>query len=482
MPNCQKPPPDHQLATSDAAECSDPTLRNLEVTYRDIETLKPYPRNTRTHSRKQIRQIAESIRAFGFTNPILIGEDGEIIAGHGRLQAAGEVGIKRVPTISLKDMTAAQKRAYAIADNRLAEVAGWDRDLLAVELQYINELEIDFDLTITGFETVEIDMMFESLGSEDADSAADQLPEVDSKAPAVSRAGDLWCLDEHRLLCDDARGPTAFSRLMGGTKAQMVFTDPPYNVRIDGHVCGSGAIRHDEFMMASGEMSEAEYTEFLTTIFRNLVASSIDGSIHYHCMDWRHMYELLTAAREVYTELKNLCVWNKDNAGMGTFYRSKHELVFVWKSGTAPHINNFELGQNGRYRANVWNHPGVNTFRAGRLEDLRMHPTVKPVALVADAIKDCSKRRAIVLDCFAGSGTTVIAAEQTGRRAYAMELDPRYVDTAIRRWQDYTGGAAIHLGTGSNFAELQATRNPATPDAAAEKVGKPTARETTDAG
>lgn len=459
MPNCQKPPPDRLLTTSDVAERRHPTLRNLEITYRDIETLKTYPRNTRTHSRKQIRQIAESIRTFGFTNPILIGEDGEIIAGHGRLQAAGEVGIKKVPTISLKDMTEAQKRAYAIADNRLAEVAGWDRDLLALELQYISELEIDFDVTITGFATPEIDLLIETLDPEKDDPKADDIPDALPSQDLTVRYGDPWLLGRHRLLCGDATKPADFDLLMATRGAQMVFVDPPYNVPIDGHVCGSGRIKHDAFVMASGEMSSAEFSAFLGQALSNLAANSVDGSIHFVCMDWRHLEELLTAGRKAYTELKNLCVWNKSNGGMGSLYRSKHELVFVFKSGTKPHINNIHLGEYGRNRSNVWDYPGVNTLSAGRLDELRMHPTVKPVALVADAIRDCSTRNGVVLDCFAGSGTTVIAAEKTGRKAYAMELDPKYVETAIRRWRDYTGeDAAIHAGTGLTLERLRDSR------------------------
>lgn len=217
--------------------------------------------------------------------------------------------------------------------------------------------------------------------------------------------------------------------------------------------------------MASGEMSEAEFTAFLNTVFRHLITYSADGSIHFVCMDWRHIYELLSAARPLYSELKNLCVWNKDNGGMGSFYRSKHELVFALKNGTAPHINNFELGQTGRYRTNVWDYAGINTNRAGRLEELAMHPTVKPVALVAEAIKDCSKRRGIILDAFAGSGTTIIAAEKTDRRAYALELDPTYVDTAIKRWQDYTGQEATHAESRSTFGAIATSRAAEAPHA-----------------
>jgi DNA modification methylase len=247
-------------------------------------------------------------------------------------------------------------------------------------------------------------------------------------------------------------------QLLDHAKAEFVFTDPPYNVPIDGHVCGLGRIRHADFAMGCGEMSEAEFKSFLEAVFRQLAANTTDGSIHQICMDWRHMREMLAAGGAVYSELKNLCVWNKNNAGMGTFYRSKHELVFVWKSGRDPHINTFELGQYGRSRSNVWDYAGVNTLKPGRLEELAMHPTVKPVALVADAIKDCSRRNDLVLDPFAGSGTVLMAAERTGRRARALEIDPHYVDVAVRRWEAYTGKAAILAATGSTFEEIAEER------------------------
>ncbi len=271
----------------------------------------------------------------------------------------------------------------------------------------------------------------------------------------MSRTGDLWQLGGHRLLCGDATQTKAFARLMDGAKAQMVFTDPPYNVPIDGHVCGLGRVRHGDFAMASGEMSETQFTSFLETVLQHLVASSADGSIHFVCMDWRHAYELLSASRGVYSELKNMCVWNKTNGGMGSLYRSKHELVLVFKNGTGAHVNNVELGRHGRYRTNVWDYAGINALAAERMDQLALHPTVKPVALVADAIKDCSKRDGIVLDCFAGSGTTLIAAERTGRRAYAMELDPQYVDAAVQRYEHLFGEPAVHSGTGMTFAKLK---------------------------
>ena len=265
-------------------------------------------------------------------------------------------------------------------------------------------------------------------------------------------------LGAHRLLCGDARDKASYNRLLEGAKAEFLFTDPPYNIAIDGHVCGLGRVRHREFAMGSGEMSEAEFTAFLKAVFALLAENTVDGSIHQICMDWRHMGEMLEAGRTVYSELKNLCVWNKTNAGMGSFYRSKHELVFVWKSGTAPHTNNFELGQHGRHRSNVWDYAGVNTMRAGRLEELAMHPTVKPTALVADAIKDCSRRAGLVLDPFCGSGTILIAAERTGRKARALEIDPTYVDVAVRRWQAYTGKPAILAGPGETFETIEEHR------------------------
>jgi 16S rRNA G966 N2-methylase RsmD len=421
-----------------------------------VERLTPYPGNARKHSRKQIRQVAKSIERFGFTNPVLIDDDGQIIAGHGRVEAE-LLGMQSVPTLRLSHLSAADKRAYIIADNRLAEKAGWDRELLAIELQAL--IDIDFDIELTGFETSAVDIILEDAHEATGKTAGpeDKAPDPRS-GPAVSQPGDLWVLGNHRLVCGDASDDDAYQPLMGGEKATFVFTDPPYNVRIDGHVCGSGAVRHREFAMASGEMSSEAFTGFLTTVFGRLAAHATDGSIHDICMDWRHMDEMMTAGRAVYIELENLCIWNKTNAGMGSFYRSQHELVFIWKSGESPHVNNFELGQHGRNRTNVWTYAGVNTMRPGRMEELEWHPTVKPVAMVADAIKDCSRRGDLVLDAFCGSGTILIAAERTDRKARALEIDPHYVDVAVRRWQTYSGKTAILEPTGQTFEEVEEQR------------------------
>jgi DNA modification methylase len=418
------------------------------------DRLKPWPGNARTHSKKQLRQIADSIRTFGFTNPILIDETGTILAGHGRVAAAKTMGCSTVPCRRIENMSPAQKRAYVLADNKLALNAGWDEEILAIELQGLLESDTDIDITLTGFSIPEIDSLIEGLSpSESGDPADDELPPLREDA-TISKVGDLWLLGPHRVLCGDSLDPASYARLLGSDKAEMVFTDPPYNVPIQGHVGGSGAIKHREFVMASGEMTEAQFTAFLETVFKNLANHSADGSIHFICMDWRHMQEVLSAGAAAYTELKNLIVWAKDNGGMGTFYRSRHELVFTYKNGTAPHINTFELGQHGRYRTNVWNYRGVNTLRTDRMSELALHPTVKPVAMIADAIKDASGRNGIVLDAFGGSGSTLIAAHKTGRHARLIELDPIYVDRIIRRWQISAHDDAILADTGERFDDI----------------------------
>ena len=287
-----------------------------------------------------------------------------------------------------------------------------------------------------------------------------------SSGPAVSVHGDLWELGRHRLLCGDARRREDYATLMAGEPADLIFTDPPYNVPIGGHVSGLGAVQHREFAFASGEMSAPAFTRFLADTLGAMASVCRAGSIAFVCMDWRHMRELLAAGDEVFSELKQLVVWNKTNGGMGSFYRSKHELVFVWKVGDAPHINSFELGQTGRYRTNVWDYAGVNSFSFERDEALAMHPTVKPVAMVADALRDCSRRGGIVLDGFGGSGTTLIAAERCGRRARLIEYDPGYCDTIVRRWETQTGKRAVLCATGQAFEDVAAERRVALEPAA----------------
>jgi DNA modification methylase len=431
--------------------------RHLKIAYRTIGELKPDPTNARQHSKNQLRQIGNSIKTFGFNVPVLVDADLNVIAGHGRLLACKLLGITEVPTLCLEYLTPAQIRAFMIADNRLTEIASWDDRLLAEQLKELSLLDLDFDIEVTGFEMGEIDLRILSLEDEPdpADDPADAVPELPARPP-ISKVGDLWHLGRHCVLCGNALERPEFETLMGEERATVVFTDPPYNVPIDGHASGLGTIHHRPFPMASGEMDNVAFTAFLSQACRNLAAFSTDGSIHFICMDWRHVAELLTAGRDAYGELKNLCIWVKDNGGMGSLYRSQYELVFVFKHGQNGHRNNVQLGQFGRNRSNVWNYPGINSFaRCGEEGNLlALHPTVKPVAMVADAILDCSARGDIVLDGFLGSGTTVIAAERTGRRCYGMELDPRYVDTVIRRWQTLTSEIAHHATSGRSFDDL----------------------------
>ena len=451
----------HQPVVGEAGP-RQPSLENLAKTFapvveqRSIKALKVNRRNARSHNDRQVQMIAASMREFGWLAPIVIDEDDTVLAGHGRLLAATLLNMETAPTIQVKYLTPERKRAFMLADNRLAELAEWDDELLAIELKELSGLEIDFDFEVTGFETKDLDRLE---GPTDKPSTAEVVPEPDRDHPPVSSLGDLWKLGPHLLLCGSALEEASYAKLMGEERAQMVFTDPPYNVKIDGHVCGLGSVHHKPFEMAAGEMSESEFVHFLATAMGLMAQYSADGAIHDICMDWRHMSEVLAAAEGIYSEQKNLCVWNKTNAGMGTFYRSKHELIFVFKVGAARHINNFGLGAGGRYRTNVWDYAGVNTFKRGRMDELSVHPTVKPLPLVIDAVKDCSTRRGVVLDPFVGSGTTLLAAEKTGRIGRGIELDPYYVDVAIGRWQTLTGKVGVHVESGLSFNELAAQRH-----------------------
>jgi DNA modification methylase len=422
-----------------------------------VRKLRPSKRNARTHPKKQIRQLANVIRQFGWTYPILVDEDFEIICGHARWEAAKELGLTNVPILVMRGLSDAEKLAFAIADNKIATNAGWDRSLLSSQLGELASLlpECNLDLQITGFEPAEIDGLLADLGDFERDPA-DELNEIADTA--VSRQGDLWQSGSHRLLCGDACDVSHLAKLMGRERAAMVFADPPYNVQISATV-GRGKIKHREFAVASGELSPSDFIDFLKSWMRLALKFSEHGSIHYVCMDWRHLGELHAAGEEIFGLLQNLVVWNKAVGGMGSFYRSQHELIFVYKNGDAPHLNNIELGRHGRNRSNVWTYAGVNTFRKGRLDELLIHPTVKPIALVADAIKDCSRRGDVILDPFMGSGTTLLAAERVGRRAYGTEIDPLYVDAAIRRWQDFTRRDAVLKATGQTFDEVAATRS-----------------------
>lgn len=426
---------------------------SLEVRELPISALRPDPRNARLHPKRQIQQLAKSIEAFGFNCPVLIDGQEHVVAGHGRLLAAQALGWKHVPTIRLGHLTPEQLKAFRIADNRLTDISLWDDRLLAEQLQELANADLDFDLTATGFELPEIDLRIQSL-----DEATDEASiECATQAIPVSTLGDVWQLHGHRIACGSALDAAVYQTLMQGESAALVFTDPPYNVPISGHVVGNGRHQHPEFAMASGEMSEAEFTQFLQAALGHTANVCASGALLYVCMDWRHMEELAAAAKAVSLDLKNLCVWDKGTGGMGSFYRSQHELVFVYKHGPGGSTNNVQLGRFGRNRTNVWSYPGANSFARESTEgnSLAMHPTVKPTALVADALLDASERGQHVLDPFLGSGTTLLAAERTGRLARGIELEPTYVDLAIRRWQRLTGAQAVLMRTGERFDALE---------------------------
>ena len=374
------------------------SLRPLSVTYRAAGSLKPDPRNARTHPKRQVDQIIASMREFGFTNPILVDPDGVIIAGHGRLLAAKAIGLAEVPTIELTGLNDAQRRALRLADNKIALGAGWDLDLLKLELGELSALEFGMDLAVTGFSSGELDILLSS--KEDPDD--DAIPPI--PAEPRSRPGDIWRLGDHRIGCGDSRDLEFLHKVVGDSAAvDVAFLDPPYNVRISGHANVTG--RHREFAMASGEMTDEAFRAFLTQTLGAAARVSRDGAVHFICMDWRHMDDVCAVGRSIYGDLLNLCVWNKSNAGMGSLYRSKHELVFVYRVGTAPHFNAVELGRHGRNRTNVWDYASVNSLAGSRREELALHPTVKPTV-----------------------------------------IDPGYVDVAMERWSAMTGGTPELLG------------------------------------
>lgn len=430
-------------------------LGSQQVSWRSPSSLTPFALNSRVHPEAQIRGVMRNIREIGWTNPVLIDESGTILAGHCRIEAATRLGLEAIPTMTLSGLSEAKKKAIVIADNKLAERAEWDFTLLRKNFKEL--IDVDFEIDLTGFSTGEVDIILDGHETPPADDPLDNFaPPTDG--PAVSLSGDVWLLGDHRLLCGDARHVESYRKLLGSDHAEMVVTDPPYNVSIAGHARGRGkAFR--EFKMASGEMSQTQFRTFLETVVARAIAFSIDGSIHYWFMDWRHLPVLLDAAQPLYSEWKQLLVWNKSNAGQGSFYRSKHELVAVFKNGTDPHINNFGLGSLGRYRANVLDYPGGASLSPHRRKQMDIHPTVKPVALIADLMRDCSRRKGIVLDPFSGSGTVLLAAERSSRIARAMEIDPLYVDAAIKRWEQMTGGRAIHEETQATFVEMAERRS-----------------------
>ncbi len=426
------------------------------IIYHKIDKLVAYEGNPRKHPEKQLTKLTASIREFGFAMPVLLDCDDVIIAGHARVEAARRAGMREVPTLVADQWSKAQVRAYRLADNRLAELSEWNADLLAIELAAIIEFD-ETPLEILGWETAEIDLVLDTDAKEDAADPADDCPEL--PAEPVSQLGDLWHLGQHRLFCGSSLDSGSWASLMDGREAAMVFTDAPYNVPVPGHITGLGKASHAEFAMASGEMSKAEFTAFLSDAIGQISVYLKDGAVLTLAMDWRHSGEMLAAIEASGLTLINMCVWNKNNGGMGSLYRSKHELFWIAKKGKAPHTNNIELGRHGRYRTNIWDYAGVNSFGKTRMEDLADHPTVKPTALVADAIRDVTHPGEVVIDAFMGSGTTILAAERTKRTAYGMYIEPKYIDVAVRRWEAMTGSKAVLAETGEAFAEVAERRS-----------------------
>lgn len=420
-----------------------------------LNQIRAYAKNAKNHPEVQVQQIAASIRQFGFNNPILVDENLEIIAGHGRVAAAQILGLDTVPVIRLSHLSDVQKRAYRLADNKITENGGWNADLLRLEISELEQICGDLDISVTGFSDVELDVL--GVGDKPiADPKANSIPYI-SENEIVTRPGDVWCLGDHQIICGNSLDAATFETLLGTRHADMVLQDPPYNVKISGHVCGAGNVHHKEFMMASGEMTSDEFTRFLRKNFELCAKYARPGALHYNFMDWRHIGEILAAGKGAFNNLVNMCVWCKSSGGMGSLYRSQHELCFIFKKGKDAHINNVKLGSNGRYRTNVWQYAGVNAFGRHK-NDIKMHPTVKPVEMLKDAILDVTRRGDIVLDAFLGSGSTLIAAHQSKRVCYGIELDPLYVDTSIRRFFDLFGIDAIHEASGKTYSELLAIR------------------------
>lgn len=428
------------------------TFPALAIAYIETGIVQQPQKCLRKHTSSKIERLAAFISKSRVSLPLLLDRNNRLILGNARLLALIHLGFRKVPVIYVDHLDEVMIRAIIIADNQFCLNAGWDKKLLnqeLVELEPLLKKNFGLELIDLGFEPAEIDLRIGDVALKD-----DADHEDGPKGSAVTHDGWIWRLGDHRLICGDSRQGSVYDALMTGELAQLVLTDPPFNVPVAHHVCGLGEIQHREFAMASGEMSAEEFIAFLAHIFSLLRKYSADGSIHFQFMDWRHSHEILTAGMKAGYTYLNLCVWVKDNGGMGSLYRSRHEMVHVFKSGEAPHINNVKLGKYGRYRTNIWEYAGINSFRAGRLDELAMHPTVKPVDLLPDAIKDCSQRGGIVLDCFGGSGSTLIAAEQTGRAARLIEIDALYCDVIVRRWQKLTGKQAALQSSGETFDRL----------------------------
>ena len=430
---------------------------SLSIVYRDIESLHCDSQNPRRHSRQQIKQIAQSIEAFGFNVPFLIDRKLQLIAGHGRLAACKLLGIRRVPTISLEHLTSTQIRAFQIADNKLVETSSWDDRLLAKQLKFLAAAELDFTLEATGFEMGEIELMIEGASPPSSTQNEDYVVPAMTSPTRIAKLGDVWLLDRHRLFCGDASKDHSYAVLMNGNQAAATFVDPPCTTIVEDYTAGDDTVRLPDSAIGCSPKKEAELTGVLAQIFRQLVCNSRGGALHFVCANWRRWNALQAAGEQQYTALTNVCVWVKDRGKQNSPYRDQYELVFVFTSGNT--ADGTDVRYEGcRQRSNVWQYPAV-TGKRKHNGTAGMLPTQKPVALVADAIMDSTSFGEIVLDPFLGTGTTLIAAERTGRIGYGIELDPVAVDCAIQRWQQFTQHHAIHAGSGRSFAEIAEVRH-----------------------
>lgn len=432
---------------------------SVEVKDIDLKDIKvDAVHHPRSHSEQHVDQIVTSMLTFGAVVLMVVDESFNLLLGHARYRALKKQGIKTVKVVVVTGLSDAKKRALVLAENKISENGRWNRKALAHELTELREMLVleGISLDVTGFAAVEVDQIvidMEEKSSEPDDEISDEM----ASALHVTKRGDVWRLGDHVIACDDARDVDVVRRLVGQNRIAAAFLDMPYN-RVGRDIGGRGETKHPDFAMASGELTESEFRQFMKDSLSSAAAIARNGAVFYCCMDWRSIAPLIDVlhdlGREVGGEMLNLAVWVKNNAGQGSFLRSQHELIAVFRVGDDAHLNNVQKGRFGRSRTNVWHYAGMSSFGAGRLDDLRNHPTPKPVALVIDAFRDCTRRDDYVLDTFCGSGTTLLAAERIGRRAVCMEIEPRYVDLSIRRWQAYSGKDAIHVESGQTFNEL----------------------------
>ncbi len=427
------------------------SLERTSVEQISISDVKPFNKKLKNY-KKQVEQAKKGISYYKFYPPIIIDKNSNIVHGEHTYKALLELGHPEIAVIRVSHLSDTDIRKLRIFHESIALNADWNKENLSLEIQ---DLLIDCPvIELSDQIAMDVDQINIITDLTQAEAETEDIPELED-GEAITKLGDIFKLDDHLLLCGDALETKSHSKLMKDEKADTCSTDAPYNVPINGHVGNSGKIKHREFLQASGEMTDDGFTDFLTKAHTNIAAYTKDGAIIYSCMDWRHMKHMILASEASKLTLQNLCVWKKDNGGMGSLYRSQHELVFVFKNGTAPHTNNVQLGKNGRYRTNVWDYPGVNSFGSGRMNELKYHPTVKPVKMIEDALKDCSKRGEIVLDPFGGSGSTLIAAENCGRKARLIELDPHYCDVIIKRWQNHTCKDAVHAESKLTFNQIK---------------------------